>query len=151
MWKRRAEGERELENSAERGVKKKKETKQQGSTTQPKINTFNQSGSKRRTEGREIFFNIFFFFSFSDEVKFGRRLVCRHRSVVGETKKEREKHVMRDADRQTDTVDRKIEKKKRKRRTYVGWTRRGGGERDRRNLRAWMAVGSCQSVRRSIK
>lgn len=114
MWKRRAEGERELENSAERGVKKKKETKQQGSTTQPKINTFNQSGSKRRTEGREIFFNIFFFFSFSDEVKFGRRLVCRHRSVVGETKKEREKHVMRDADRQTDTVDRKIEKKKEK-------------------------------------
>lgn len=53
--------------------------------------------------------------------------MCRHRSVVGETEKERGKHVMRDADGQTDTDARRILKKKKK--TYVGWTRRGGRTR----------------------
>lgn len=40
--------------------------------------------------------------------------MCRHRSVVGETEKERGKHVMRDADGQTDTDARRILKKKKK-------------------------------------
>lgn len=64
------------------------------------------------------------------------------------TKKERGKHVMRggQTNRKQIPEERRIQEEKEL--TYtVGGRGEEGGERDRQNLRAWMAaVGSCQSV-----